>query len=77
MKKFLDTFSKTDIANILGLVIVIGVFMLMYLLIIKEIPVGNKDVVMTAVGFVFGGALAGVTGYFYGASKTTNTKSDS
>jgi hypothetical protein len=77
MKQFLETFSKTEIANILAVIIVVGVFVLMYLLIVKEIPVGNKDIVMTAVGFVFGGALAGVTGYFYGASKTTNiTKSE-
>lgn len=82
MKRFLETFSKTDIANILAVIIVVGVFVLMYLLIVKEIPINNKDVVMTAVGFVFGGALSGVVGYFYGASKTTtqvnspNSKSD-
>lgn len=73
MKKVLETFGKTDIANILGVIIVVGVFILMYMLIIKPIPIENKDVVMTAVGFVFGGALAGVTGYFYGASKAKNT----
>jgi hypothetical protein len=82
MKRFLETFSKTDIGNILGVIITLGVFILMYLLIIKPIPVENKDIVMTAVGFVFGGALSGVIGYFYGASKTTtqvnspNSKSD-
>lgn len=82
MKRFLETFSKTDIGNILGVIIVIGVFVLMYLLIIKPVPPENKDIVMTAVGFVFGGALAGVVGYFYGASKSTtqinspNSKTD-
>jgi lipoprotein signal peptidase len=69
MKQFLDTFSKTNIAHILGVIIVLGCFVLMYLIIIKPIPAENKDVVNIAVGFIFGGALAGVTGYFYGASK--------
>jgi hypothetical protein len=69
MKRILDTFSKTNIAHILGVIIVIGCFILMYLMTFKPIPTENKDVVNIAVGFIFGGALAGVTGYFYGASK--------
>jgi hypothetical protein len=72
MQKFLDTFSKTSIANILGVIIVAGCFILLYIMTIKEIPAGNKDVVNIAVGFVFGGGLAGVIGYFYGASKPTD-----
>lgn len=72
MKRILDTFSKTAIAHILGVIIVVGCFVLLYLLIIKSVPTENKDVVNIAVGFVFGGALAAVTGYFYGASKNTN-----
>lgn len=72
MQKFLDTFSKTSIANILGVIVIIGCFILLYLMIVKEIPTNNKDVLTTAIGFVFGGALAGVIGYFYGASKTNN-----
>lgn len=70
MEKLLETFGKTSIANILGVLIVVGCFIMMYLLIIKAIPDTNKDVVNTAVGFIFGGGLAGVTGYFFGASKT-------
>lgn len=72
MKRILDTFSKTSIAHILGVIIVIGSFFLVYLLIMKPIPIENKDVVNIAVGFIMGGALAGVTGYFYGASKPTD-----
>lgn len=70
MKQFLETFSKTNIAHILGVIIVIGSFILLYQLIYHPIPAENKDVVNIAVGFVLGGALAGVTGYFYGASKS-------
>jgi hypothetical protein len=74
MKRFLDTFSKTNIAHIVAVIIVIGCFILMYLMTFKPIPTENKDVVNIAVGFIFGGALAGVTGYLYGASKPTTTQ---
>lgn len=76
MKKIFSRLGKTEITNLLGVIIVIGCFLLLYLLQIKPIPAENKDVLNIAIGFVFGGALAGVVGYFFGASKTrteTNT----
>jgi len=42
----------------------------MYLLQVKPIPEQNHDLVLTAGGFIFGGALAGVIGYYFGATKT-------
>jgi lipoprotein signal peptidase len=71
MKRFLETFSKTQFGNILALIIVLGCFVLLYTMMIKEIPPQNKDVVNIAVGFIFGGALAGVIGYYYGGTKLT------
>jgi len=41
----------------------------MYLLQVKPIPEQNHDLVLTAGGFIFGGALAGVIGYYFGATK--------
>lgn len=76
MKKLFDKLGKTDIANILGVMIVAGCFILLYILQVKPIPAENKDVLNIAVGFVFGGALAGVIGYFFGASKTRDNKDD-
>ncbi len=38
-------------------------------LLVKSIPVANKDVLNIVVGFVFGSALTGVYGYYFGASK--------
>jgi hypothetical protein len=64
--------SKTAIQNILGVVITVGVFILLYLMIIKEIPEKNKDVVLTAVGFVFGSGFGAVAGFFFGSSKVVN-----
>jgi hypothetical protein len=69
MKQFFDKIGKAEITNILGVLIVLGCFILMYVMLIKDIPSNNKDVVNTAVGFIMGGALAGVVGYFFGASK--------
>lgn len=76
MKSLFAKLGKTEITNLLGVVIVLGCFILLYLLIITPIPVENKDILNIAIGFVFGGALAGVIGFFFGASKTrteTNT----
>jgi len=41
----------------------------MYLLQVKPIPEQNHDLVLTVGGFIFGGALAGVVGYYFGATK--------
>jgi uncharacterized membrane protein YjfL (UPF0719 family) len=74
MKKFIDTFAKPAIANILGVMIVVGCFIMLYLMMIKEIPKENISTVNQAVGFLFG-CLGFIMGYFYGASKPT-TKTD-
>lgn len=74
MTEFLRKITSKDIRNILAVIIVIGCFTLLYLLQIKEIPKENKDVINIAVGFVFGGALAGVVGYYFGSSKTEGDK---
>jgi hypothetical protein len=76
MPEWLKRWGKSDIRNSLAVVIVLGCFVLLYILQVKEIPIGNKDVVLTAVGFVFGGALAGVIGYYYGNTKIDNKKDE-
>lgn len=58
-----------DIRNILAVMIVLGCFILLYSMQLKAIPAENKDIVLTAIGFVFGGSLAGVIGYYFGDSK--------
>jgi hypothetical protein len=71
MKRILDTFSKTNIAHILAVMIVLGCFVMLYFMMVKEIPKGNESTVNIAVGFIFG-TLGVVSGYFYGASKQTD-----
>jgi len=69
MPEWLKRLTKTDIRHILAMVIVIGTFLLMYLLQVKPIPQENHDIVNIGVGFIFGGALAGVVGFYFGSSK--------
>lgn len=72
MKQLFDKIGKTEIRNILAVMTVIGCFALLYLLQVKPVPAENKDVLNIAVGFVFGGLLAGVSGYYFGSSKSEN-----
>lgn len=70
MKHLLEKIGRTEIRNIIAVVTVAGCFVLLYLLLIKAIPVENKDVINIAIGFVFGGLLSSVGGYYFGSSKS-------
>jgi len=70
MKRLFENISKTDIRNIISLVIVFGCFTLLGIMLLKSIPVDNKDIVLTALGFVFGSGMSGVTGYYFGSTKS-------
>ncbi|MDI3320008.1 hypothetical protein [Pinibacter soli] len=69
MKEFFKRVGKSEIQNILGVIVVVGCFVLLYLMLMKPIPAENREVLNIAVGFIFGGALAGVIGFYFGASK--------
>lgn len=70
MPEWLKRLTTSDIRNSLAIMIVIGCFTLMYILQVRPIPAENHDIVNIVCGFVFGGALAGVVGYYFGATKT-------
>ena len=74
MPEWLKRLTKSDIRNSLAVIIVLGCFTLMYILQVKPIPAENHDIVNIVCGFVFGGALAGVIGFYFGATKTDNPK---
>jgi hypothetical protein len=73
MPEWLKRLTKADIRNSLAIIIVLGCFGLMYLLQVKAIPEENHDIVNIVAGFIFGGALAGVVGYYFGATKSDKT----
>jgi dolichol kinase len=76
MPEWLRRLTKSDIRNSLAIIIVLGCFVLMYLLQVKPIPEQNHDLVLTVGGFIFGGALAGVVGYYFGATKNEKKVTD-
>lgn len=76
MNKIFDNIGKPEIRNLLAVLTVVGCFALLYILQVKPIPPENKEVLNIAIGFVFGGLLAGVAGYYFGASKSGNDKSE-
>lgn len=69
MKNFFENITKTDIRNIISIIIILGCFTLLGVMLLKSIPDGNKDVVISAIGFVFGSGISGVVGYYFGTSK--------
>jgi len=73
MPEWLKRLTKADIRNSLAIIIVLGCFGLMYLLQVKAIPEQNHDIVNIVAGFIFGGALAGVVGFYFGATKSDKT----
>ncbi len=76
MPEWLKRLTKTDIRNSLAIIIVLGCFGLMYLLQVKAIPEENHDIVNIVAGFIFGGALAGVIGFYFGSTKTDKKDKD-
>ena len=69
MPEWLKRLTKTEIRNSLAIIIVLGCFGLVYLLQVKAIPEQNHDIVNIVAGFIYGGALAGVVGFYFGSTK--------
>jgi hypothetical protein len=74
MGKWFERIGKSDIRNILAVVSVVGAFIVLYMLIVTPIPETNKDTVNLALGFVLGGLVGGVSGFYFGASKGEKTE---
>ena len=60
---------------VLGALIVFGFFTLLGLLIFKEVPSSNNDVLNLAIGTLISG-FATVVGYFFGSSAGSAAKTD-
>ena len=60
---------------ILGGLIVIGFFGLLYILVLAEVPERNKDLLNLVVGALIG-SFATVVGYFYGSSAGSAAKTE-
>lgn len=69
MKNFFQKIGNAEIRNIISIISVLGAFAVLYLLIMKPIPAENKDTLNLSVGFILGGLIGGINGYYFGASK--------
>ena len=67
--------AKDIFQYVLGALITIGFFMLLYILIYSGIPEQNKDILYLVVGALIG-TFSTVVTYFYGSSKGSSDKSE-
>lgn len=68
-------FIKEGYMYLLGAIITVGFFLLLYLLVYQQIPVENKDILNIVVGALIG-SFTTVVGYFYGSSKSSADKTE-
>ncbi len=67
--------AKDLFQYILGALITIGFFILLYFLVFKLVPEPNKDLLNLVVGALIA-SFSTVVGYFYGSSKGSAEKND-
>jgi drug/metabolite transporter (DMT)-like permease len=67
--------AKNVFQYVLGAVIVIGFFLLLYFLLWITIPADNKDLLNITVGALIG-SFTSIVGYFYGSSLGSAEKND-
>jgi hypothetical protein len=67
--------AKNFAMYVLGGLVVFGFFTLLGLLIFKEVPSQNNDVLNLAIGALISG-FATIIGYFYGSSAGSAEKND-
>lgn len=68
MTEFLRKITSKDIRNIIAVMFVTGAFLMIYLFMIRDIPVPNRDLLMVVAGAIVSN-LKDITGYFFGSSK--------
>lgn len=73
MKEFFGKITSKDIRNIIAVIFVIGCFIMVYLFLIRQMPLSNKDVLLMSSGYLFG-ALQLVLSYYFGSSKNEADK---
>jgi succinate-acetate transporter protein len=67
MNRFFELFA-VNIRSILAFLVTVFSFGFLFLLLKYKVPEGNADVLNVAAGLILG-VLAGVTSYYFGASK--------
>jgi hypothetical protein len=73
MTEILRKITSKDIRNIIAVMFVTGCFVMIYLFMIRDIPVPNRDLLMVVAGAIVSN-LKDITGYFFGSSKNEADK---
>lgn len=73
MNEIFGKISSKDIRNIIAVMFVVGCFVMIYLFMIRDIPIPNRDLLMVVAGAIVSN-LKDITGYFFGASKTESDR---
>ncbi len=71
----METNFKRLFQYVLGAIIVIGFFILLYALLRLSIPEANKDILNIVVGALIG-SFTSIVGYFYGSSLGSAEKNE-
>jgi ABC-type enterochelin transport system permease subunit len=65
-----DKLNKISVQVIVAVISISASFGLLYFLVFKEVPVGNRDLFNVLVGVVCGSTVSSVTGWLYSQSKS-------
>lgn len=76
MTDFLKKLSNGDVRNWLAFLIVVGCFSIVFTMMFRVVPKENETLINFVLGFIFGGAFAGVVGFYFGQSKQLTDKKD-
>lgn len=71
----MDNKTKDIFQYSLGTIIVVGFFTLLIVLVYKEIPIKNNDILNLVVGSLIG-SFATIVGYFFGSSSGSAKKDE-
>jgi hypothetical protein len=69
MKELFIKIREADIRNIVAIITSLGCFVMLYLLIVKDIPTSNHDIVVAGVSYILGQSNGSVYGYLFGTTK--------
>lgn len=65
-----EKLNKVSVQVIVSVTCVCASYGLLYLLVFKEVPAGNRDLFNVLVGAVVGATLASIIGWLFSASKS-------
>lgn len=69
-----DKLNKVSVQVMIAVISIAASFGLLYLLVFKEVPTGNRDLFNVMIGVVIGSTITAVVGWLYTQSKNNSQK---